>query len=66
MTTKRKSLFAALAFALPIAALVTAPAMAAKSHKPKTHHIVHKAGSVHKASSHKVSHKHHVKARTVS
>ena len=47
MIFKRQSLFAALAFALPIAGLLSAPAMAAKPQKPKIHHAVKKA-SAHK------------------
>ena len=53
----RKSLFATLAFALPIAALVASPALAAKPHKAKAHtHVVHKT------SAHKAPLKHKVKA----
>ena len=51
MTISRFRLFAALAFVLPVAALVASPAMA-KPHKAKTHHSV-----VHKASAHKAVHK---------
>jgi hypothetical protein len=40
VTTSRTRLFAALAFVLPVAALVASPAMAAKPHK--AHHVVHK------------------------
>ncbi len=60
MTTKRNSLFAALVFALPIAALVATPAMA-KTHKAKakTHHV-------HKVSGHKVIHHHKAKAHTAA
>lgn len=54
---KRKSLFATLAFALPIAALVASPAMAAKPHKAKAH-----THAVHKASTHKAPAKHKAKA----
>lgn len=46
MTTSRKRLVAALAFVLPVAALVATPAMAAKHHKAKTHHV-------HKVAAHK-------------
>ena len=60
MIIKRKSLFAALAFALPIAALVSAPAMAAKPHKAKTHHAVKKA------SAHKVAKPHKAKTSHVA
>jgi hypothetical protein len=55
---KRKSLFAALAFALPIAALAVSPAMAAKPHKAKTHHAIHKA-SAHKSALHHKSKRTH-------
>ena len=49
---KRTSLLAALAFALPIAALVSAPAMAAPHKKaPIVRHHVHKA-STHKVATH--------------
>lgn len=51
MTISRFRLFAALAFVLPVAALVASPAMA-KPHKAKTHHSV-----IHKASAHKAIHK---------
>jgi hypothetical protein len=47
VTMKRFPLFAALAFALPIAGLLATPAMA-KPHKAKTHHVVKKAAA-HKA-----------------
>jgi hypothetical protein len=46
VTTSRKRLVAALAFVLPVAALVATPAMAAKHHKAKTHHV-------HKVAAHK-------------
>ncbi len=53
MTSSRKRLTAALAFVLPVAAFVAAPAFA-QTHatKPKTH-----TSSVHKTSAHKSSHK---------
>jgi hypothetical protein len=52
VTFKRTSLLAALAFALPIAALVSAPAMAATHKKaPVVRHHVHKA-STHKVATH--------------
>ena len=66
MTTKRSSLFAALALCLPAAAFVASPASAATSlHKPVHHHAVHKAvahkpvhhKSIHKASVHRTVHK---------
>ena len=49
MTTKRMSLLAALALALPIAALTSTPSMAAAPHK-KPAHVAHRAA--HKASTH--------------
>jgi hypothetical protein len=52
VTTSRKRLFAALAFVLPVAALVASPAAMAKPHKPKAQHT-----AVHKTSGHKVAHK---------
>ena len=58
MTTTRNRLIAALAFVLPVAALVATPAMA-KPHKAKAQH-----SSVHKVSHHKTSHK--AKAPTAS
>ena len=57
MTSSRTRLFAALAFVLPVAALVASPAMAAKPHKTHT-------TSVHKASHKTTSHK--SKAHTAS
>jgi len=60
VTMKRFPLFAALAFALPIAGLIATPAMA-KPHKAKTHHVTkkvaaHKAPAKHKAkTSHSVA-----------
>jgi len=48
VNTSFKRLIAALAFVLPVAALVTSPVMAASHHKTKPHHA-----SVHKTSSHK-------------
>lgn len=57
MSTSRNRLFAALAFALPLAALVASPALAAKPHKLKHHgHAVHKV----------VAHKHVHKAKKVT
>ncbi len=56
MTTKRNSLFAALAFALPIAALVATPAMAAKHPKKHATHHVHKVSGS-KVGAHKAPHK---------
>ncbi len=54
MTTSRKRLIAALAFVLPVAALVAAPAAYAAT--PKHHTTsVHKT-SAHKTSSHKAKH----------
>lgn len=53
MSHSRKRLIAALAFVLPISALVVAPAAHAATQKAKSHN-----GSVHKASTHK-SHKKH-------
>jgi hypothetical protein len=53
--TSFKRLIAALAFILPVAALVTSPVMAASHTKAKPHHM-----SVHKAS----MHKHHSKKMT--
>jgi hypothetical protein len=58
VTTTRNRLIAALAFVLPVAALVATPAMA-KPHKAKTQHT-----SVHKVGHHKTSHK--TKAPTAS
>lgn len=52
---KRHSLFAAIAFALPIAALVASPASAATK-KTKTH-----THAVHKTSTHKPAVKHKTK-----
>jgi hypothetical protein len=57
VTSSRTRLFAALAFVLPVAALVASPAMAAKPHKTHT-------TSVHKASHKTTSHK--SKAHTAS
>jgi len=57
---QRKSLFAALAFALPIAGLLSAPAMAAKPQKAKIHHAVKKA-SAHKPA---VKHTHKTGVKT--
>lgn len=48
VTTKRMSLLAALALALPIAALASTPSMAAPHKKPA--HVAHRAA--HKASTH--------------
>jgi hypothetical protein len=50
VTSSRIRLFAALAFVLPVAALVASPAMATT--KSKAHHT-----PIHKVSAHKVSHK---------
>ena len=60
MIIKRKSLFAALAFVLPIAALVASPAMAARPHKAKA-----KTHQVHKVSAHKTHH-HKAKSRVAA
>ncbi len=67
MSTKRKHLLAALAFLLPAAAFVAAPAWAATNHHMAKHHgAVHHVtshhatvhhGSVHRASVHHVVHK---------
>jgi hypothetical protein len=55
VTTSRKRIIAALAFVLPVAALVAAPA-SATTQKPKHHSTsVHKA-SAHKSTSHKAKH----------
>jgi hypothetical protein len=43
--TSFKRLIAALAFVLPVAALVASPVMAATHHHAKSHHSVHKASS---------------------
>jgi hypothetical protein len=53
VSTKRKILFAALAFVLPAAAFVAAPASAATIHHKAKHHAVHKV------STHHVVHKKH-------
>jgi hypothetical protein len=58
--TSFKRLIAALAFILPVAALVTSPVMAATQTKTtKTHHVT----PVHKASVHKTT---HTKKKTTS
>ena len=51
----RKSLFAALALALPIVALAASPAMAATAKKAThvTHRAVHKASTHHTVAHHK-------------
>jgi hypothetical protein len=43
--TSFKRFIAALAFVLPVAALVASPVMAATHNHAKTHHSVHKASS---------------------
>jgi hypothetical protein len=53
VTTSRKRIIAALAFVLPISAMVAAPAAHATSQKAKHHN-----SSVHKASAHKGHKKH--------
>jgi hypothetical protein len=55
VTIKRKSLFAALAFALPMAALVSSPAMATTHRKPAhaVHRSVHHVSTHHTATHHK-------------
>ncbi|HTW68682.1 MAG TPA: hypothetical protein VME47_02235 [Acetobacteraceae bacterium] len=70
MSSQRKTLLAAVAFLVPAAALIAAPALAATQpihkathhvvHKVSTHHVVHKVNAhhlVHKASTHHVVHK---------
>lgn len=57
MSTKRTSLLAALAFLLPTAAFVAAPASAATIHHKVTHHVVAHHSSVHHVSAHHVVHK---------
>ena len=67
MFSQRKTVLAALAFLIPAAALMAAPASAATKpiHKA-THHVVHKVSThhvVHRLSTHHVVHKvsaHHV------
>jgi hypothetical protein len=59
VSTQRKTLLAALAFLVPAAALIAAPASAAtpSTHKAK-HHVVHKVSThhvVHKKSVHKTA-----------
>jgi hypothetical protein len=56
VTTSRTRLFAALAFVLPVAALVASPAMATT--KAKAHHTAIHKTSTHKASSHKAKTSH--------
>lgn len=48
MISSFKRLIAALAFVLPVAALVASPVMAASHAKAKSHHSVHKT-SMHKS-----------------
>ena len=55
MSHSSKRIIAALAFVLPISALVVAPAAHATTQKAKSH-----SSSVHKASAHKSGHKKHV------
>ena len=47
MSSKRMSLFVALAFLLPAAGLLAAPASATIHHKVK-HHVVHKVSTHHR------------------
>lgn len=54
VTNSRKRLIAALAFVLPVSALVIVPAAHAATQKPKHHN-----SSVHKTSAHKSGHKKH-------
>jgi hypothetical protein len=58
--TSFKRLIAALAFVLPVAALVASPVMAATQNHAKTHH------SVHKTSSHKMHSKKNTTAPATS